>query len=169
MSETALWFENLAIVQARVKDLNTSTKDNLYEFSLQALKVLSTDLLRQNLCSYCQSKKIGFCRSNTFDDLTNDFRWFLDHIETPIVEILVFTSFDIARNRFVPPYAGMLVKKFRVEPVAKVCTSPSNQAILTSLVFADIPRDFYMKKPDLVADAIAKGWTFQKLCEEIVR
>jgi hypothetical protein len=170
MSEVSQWFENLRAIQGRMADLNHETnKDDLYAFSKQTLALLVSDLHQQNLCSFCQTSKIGFCRKDTFIDNTRTFRWFLDEIATPIHEIMVATAFAIARERFVPPYTGMLIKKFRLEKVASVCVGPANQTMLTSLLFADVPSLFYAAKPDLVAQALRDGWTFDQLCEEIVK
>ena len=168
--EVALWFENLRAIQGRMADLTHLTnRDDLYAFSKQTLTLLASDLHRENLCSFCQTEKIGFCRKDTFDDDTRTFRWFLDHIATPIHEILIATCFAIARERFVPPYTGMLIKKFRLEQVSTVCVGPANQTMLTSLLFAEVPSLFFAAKPDLVAQAVRDGWTFDQLCEEIVK
>jgi hypothetical protein len=169
-SEVSQWFENLRAIQGRMTDLNHQTNGNdLYLFSKQTLALLVSDLHQQNLCSFCQMQKIGFCRAHTFDDDSKTFRWFLDEIATPIHEILVATAFAIARERFVPPYTGMLIKKFRLEKVVDVCVGVANQTMLTSLLFVDVPSLFYAAKPDLVAQALKDGWTFDRLCDEIVK
>lgn len=168
--EVALWFENLRAIQTRMTDLTHLTnRDDLYSFSQQPLTLLASDLHKQNLCSFCQMQKIGFCRKETFSDTSKTFRWFLDHIATPIGEILVATSFAITRDRFVPPYTGMLIKEFRLEQVPKICVGQANQTILSSLLFAEIPREFYAAKPDLIAQALQNNWTFDQLSEEIVK
>jgi hypothetical protein len=168
-SEVGQWFENFRAVQGRMAELTHLTEKDLYAFSQQTLALLTSDLQRQNLCSFCQTERIGFCRKDTWDDDTKTFRWFLDHVATPIQEILVGTCFAIARERFVPPYTGLLVKKFRLEQVSNICVGPANQAMLTSLLFEEVPSAFYARKPDLVAQALGHGWTFDQLCEEIVK
>ena len=168
--EVALWFENLRAIQGRMADLTHLTnKDDLYAFSKQTLALLASDLHRENLCSFCQTEQIGPCTSGTFSDTGKTFRWFLDHIATPIREILIATCFKIARESFDPPYTGMFIADFRFELVGHVCGGLANQAILTNLLLPQVPDVFRVGKPDLVGQAVHDGWTFERLCEEIVK
>jgi len=167
MSEISNWFENLVLVQKRMFDLNGGTSQNLYDFSKQQLGLLPTQDLQDNLCHYCQTKQLGYCSEETFKDLTKNFRWFVDDISTRIKEILLKTAYGIAENKCVPPYNDIF-PRFRRAKVADVCSSTTNQAIMTGNLFPDILKEFYVNKGDMVANAVQKASTFEQFCEDIL-
>ena len=168
--EVGRWFDNLRAVQGRMADLTHLTnKKDLYAFSKQTLALLTSDLQKQNLCSFCQTERIGTCKSGTLGDSANTFRWFLDDVMTEIRELLIARCFRIAREHFVPPYTGMFIDEFRSERVPGVCAGPANRATLTSLLFPGVAEQFYVAKPDLVGQALQDNWTFEQLCEEVVK
>jgi hypothetical protein len=50
-----------------------------------------------------------------------------------------------------------------------VCATPESQQILFDGLFGDVPREFYAAKANLVNEAVKNAWTFDELCEEIIR
>lgn len=165
------WFENLRSLQEFVQTFSSTARDDLYEFSGQTLKdLIGSSGFRQNALSrHCQSRNIGFCRPHTYTNLTKTFRQFLDEISIPVHEVLVYRCFDIARQDLVPPHTGRLAALFRKERVDAVCGSETHRQVLTDRLLPDIPPSFHAGKPDLVLEAVKRGWTFDELCEEIVR
>jgi hypothetical protein len=105
MTAAAEWFNNLKIIQARLKDLNTDTKDNLKDFSKQKLKnLLTSQLIKDNLSQYCQKKKIGLVPLQAYEEenMNKDFLWFLGFISYSIEESILIlfyqTSIDSDPN-----------------------------------------------------------------------
>jgi hypothetical protein len=168
MSQVSQWFDNLAKVQSRVKELDNQTEDDLYAFSHQKLELIQQEHRRENVCQFCQVRGIGNCRPNTFADVTNTFRWFLDAISNPIDALLAVAAFNIASDSLTPRYVGDLVD-LRAKPVRELCATAGNNAILASGLLADVPAGFLAGKGDVVQQAITSGRTVLQLCQEIVK
>lgn len=165
------WFENLRSLQGFVQTFSTTARDDLYAFSRQSLRdLIGSGAFRQNALSrHCQSRNVGFCRPHTFTNLDKTFRQFLDEISIPVHEVLIYWCFDIARQDLVPPYAGRLAALFRKERVEAICPDEARRQALRARLFPDVPAGFLAGKPELVTEAVTQGWTFDELCEEIVR
>ena len=154
------WFDNLKMIQAKMKDITHLIEDNLKDFSQQKLDLLSDDLDKGSLSQFCQNAHIGLVPNNIFDDSSKTFFLFLNEISFSIDESLlqlwyiVAASFnnkllDITTNDF----AGMTLNEGFGET-----SFPSNPAKsqLHVKMQGFVPKEFYNPNGSQIKDGTKK-------------
>ncbi len=168
------WFLNLRSIQACVKNLDHRTSDDLLRFSHQTLGELigptttGEGKLRQGtLCTHCQNVGIGSCPSDSFSNLTKDFRWFLDNFGGLVVERLLRRSLEVAQTLPEHPYPGNTIRDFRVRRLGDVFGTADDRQALDQALSARVPPDFYRETVRATTSG-SEALTMDAFCQRIM-
>lgn len=159
---TKLWFDNLRMIQARMREISHLTKNNLKLFSKQPLSdLLKNDLDKGNLSQFCQKAKIGMVPTATFSDMSKDFRWFLDEVGNGLIKRIMIVLWYIKaasyNNALLSQEPSDIAEMTFDEAFGtKALVSNPAKLDLHTTMQSQVPKEFYLESGSQLKDGTKK-------------